>query len=55
MTCYFPTLECDCDVAGTIACSTQNGICECGDGYEGYNCEECAPLYLKDDLGVCQG
>ena len=51
----FDTLECDCYVAGTIACSTLNGICECKDGYQGYNCEDCTPLYLKDDFGICQG
>ena len=51
----FDTLECDCYVAGTIACSTLNGICECKDGYQGYNCEDCTPLYLKDDFDLCQG
>ena len=48
-------LECDCYLAGTKACSTLNGICECEDGYQGYNCEECAPLYLRYDSDECQG
>ena len=49
-------LDCNyCHVAGTLACSALNGICECADGYQGYNCEECALLYLKDDFNMCQG
>ena len=49
------SLECQCYGTGTMSCTTLNGICECDDGYRGYNCEDCSALYIKDDNGICQG
>ena len=49
------SIECQCYGTGTMSCTTLNGICECDDGYRGYNCEDCSALHIKDDNGICQG
>jgi len=47
--------SCDCYDFGTKSCSNLNGVCECKEGYDGYNCETCADFYSKNSGGECKG
>jgi len=50
-----PCLPCSCNPArSTGGCQSDGGSCNCLEGFQGKNCEECAPGYYGDDCKRCE-
>ncbi|XP_033151119.1 laminin subunit alpha-1 isoform X1 [Drosophila mauritiana] len=50
-----PCLPCSCNPArSTGSCQSDGGSCNCLEGFQGKNCEECAPGYYGDDCKRCE-